>query len=197
MHRGDDAGQLDEVEANLDPARRAGTTDDLTRAEIASAAADREAGAAQQELSSALKAGGGAAAHQERAAILEDLAGSAREALVCAIGAATARTALRRLGESRRGPMLADTEAAFHMLTGDVWSLLDTWVHGQDERLVGISEGRSVPTDGMSTGTRENSISRCASLVTPPSCATPGRCPSPRTTFSRASMISVPPPPLI
>lgn len=71
-----------------------------------------------------------------------------------AIGAAAARTALRRLGENRRGPMLADTEAAFRRLTGGVWSRLDTWVQGQDERLVGVSEGHSVPADGMSTGTR-------------------------------------------
>ncbi|MAQ81960.1 MAG: hypothetical protein CMH12_01865 [Maritimibacter sp.] len=149
-----DAVRLAEEEAILDPARRAGLADDLTRFEDASAAADREAGAAQQELTSALKAGGGAAADQERAAILEDLTGGAREAIVRAIGAAAARTALRRLGESRRGPMLADTEAAFRRLTGGVWSRLDTWVQGQDERLVGISEGRSVPADGMSTGTR-------------------------------------------
>ncbi|EAQ03026.1 hypothetical protein OB2597_12818 [Pseudooceanicola batsensis HTCC2597] len=149
-----DAVRLAEEEAILDPARRAGLADDLTRIEDASAAADREAGAAQQELASALKAGGGAAADQERAAILEDLTGGAREAIVRAIGAAAARTALRRLGESRRGPMLADTEAAFRRLTGGVWSRLDTWVQGQDERLVGISEGRSVPADGMSTGTR-------------------------------------------
>lgn len=149
-----DALRLAEEEAIFDPARRAGLADDLTRAEDASAAADREAGAAQQELASALKAGGGAEADQERAAILEDLTGGAREAMVRAIGAAAARTALRRLGESRRGPMLADTEAAFRRLTGGVWSRLDTWVQGQDERLVGISEGRSVPADGMSTGTR-------------------------------------------
>ncbi|SPF78105.1 YhaN family protein [Pseudoprimorskyibacter insulae] len=149
-----DAVRLDEEEAILDPVRRAGLADDLTRTEDASAAADREAGAAQQELASALKAGGGAAADQERAAILEDLTGGAREAIVRAIGAAAARTALRRLGDSRRGPMLADTEAAFRRLTGGVWSRLDTWVQGQDERLVGISEGRSVPADGMSTGTR-------------------------------------------
>ena len=149
-----DAVRLDEEEAILDLARRAGLADDLTRAEDASAAADREAGAAQQELASALKAGGGAVADQERAAILEDLTGGAREAIVRSIGAAAARTALRRLGESRRGPMLADTETAFRRLTGGVWSRLDTWVQGQDERLVGISEGRSVPADGMSTGTR-------------------------------------------
>ncbi|NDU99817.1 AAA family ATPase [Pseudoroseicyclus tamaricis] len=149
-----DSMRLAEEEADLDPARRAGLADDLTRAEDASAAADREAGAAQQELASALKAGGGAEADQERAAILEELAGGAREAIVRAIGAAAARTALRRLGESRRGPMLADTEAAFRRLTGGVWSRLDTWVQGQDERLVGISEGLSVPADCMSTGTR-------------------------------------------
>ncbi|SFB14959.1 Uncharacterized protein YhaN [Poseidonocella pacifica] len=149
-----DAVRLDEEEAILDPARRAGLADDLTRAEDASAAADREAGAAQQKLASALKAGGGAEADQERAAILEDLTGGAREAIARAIAAAAARTALRRLGENRRGPMLADTEAAFRRLTGGVWSRLDTWVQGQDERLVGISEGRSVPADGMSTGTR-------------------------------------------
>ncbi len=148
------AVRLDQEEAILDPARRAGLADHLKRTEDASAAADREAGAAQQELASALKAGGGAAADQERALILEDLTGAAREAIVRAIGAAAARTALRRLGETRRGPMLSDTEAAFRRLTGGVWSRLDTWVQGQDERLVGISEGRSVPADGMSTGTR-------------------------------------------
>ena len=149
-----DAARLAEEEAILDPARRAGLADDLARADEESATADRDAGAAQQELASALKASGGAAADQERAAILEDLTGGAREAIVRAIGAAAAGAALRRLSESRRGPMLADTEAAFRRLTDGVWSRLDTWVQGQDERLVGISEGRSVPADGMSTGTR-------------------------------------------
>lgn len=54
-----DAELLVEEEAILDPARRAGLADDLKRAEDASGAADREAGAAQQELASALKAVGG------------------------------------------------------------------------------------------------------------------------------------------
>ncbi|SFR00516.1 hypothetical protein [Poseidonocella sedimentorum] len=63
---------------------------------------------------------------------MEDLTGGAQEAILRAIGATAVRIALRRLGESRRGPVLADTEAALRTLTGGVWSRLDKWVQGQD-----------------------------------------------------------------
>lgn len=145
---------LAKEEAQVDPARPAELRDAVRLAERNSEEAERGFGAAQQELRGALDAGGAATADQERAAILEELHAGARETAARMIGLAAARSALRRLGETRRGSMLRDTETAFRRLTGNTWTRLDTWVEGRDERLVGVTSGRAVPADGMSTGTR-------------------------------------------
>jgi len=109
---------------------------------------------ARHTLAAALAGEGGVAPDQERAALVEALRQSGREALARQFGLLAARSALRRFRQAHRGAMIEATEHAFARITGGSWSRLDIQPLGTTERLVGIRGEEPVAVGAMSTGTQ-------------------------------------------
>lgn len=109
---------------------------------------------ARHALDSALAGEGSVTPDQERAALVEAMRQSGREALVRQFGLLAARSALRRFRQSHRGEMIEATERSFAQITGGRWPRLDIQAQGTTERLVGIRNGEPVAVNAMSTGTQ-------------------------------------------
>jgi uncharacterized protein YhaN len=149
-----DPAALAAEEAERDPVRTDALREAVEEAaELRDEALERRS-QARQALDTALAGEGGVAPDQERAALVEALRQSGREALVRQFGLLAARSALRRFRQSHRGAMIEATERAFAQITGDRWPRLDIQPQGTTERLVGIRNGEPVAVSAMSTGTQ-------------------------------------------
>lgn len=148
------AAELAEEEAQADPLRGRMLADAAALAEENRDTALGRRGEARQALQAARQTVGAVDHAQSRAALLESLREGARRAAVTRIGLLSARAALGRLREDRRGPMLEAAEAAFSRMTAGEWPRLQVQPSASGERLVGIHDGAACAADAMSTGTR-------------------------------------------
>ncbi|PZQ47527.1 MAG: hypothetical protein DI556_16900 [Rhodovulum sulfidophilum] len=151
---GFDPAALVAEEAEEDPIRTETLRERVEEAERLRDDALARRVAARAALDTALAGEGGLAPDQERAALVERLRQSAREAAARHFGLLAARSALRRFRQEHRGLMLEATEQAFAHVTAGAWPRLDTRTQGAGEHLVGVRDGEPVAVSAMSTGTQ-------------------------------------------